>query len=150
MSETPPDQKPVSTKDKFKALLKTRRMGKFAKTSATEYGRGVEWVSDPKEAEVVTSLPAGKMPRPGEEGDDIRHLFMVDIDHPCFLVPSTTEGHHHLYIDVPGGVRQREFFDLMGAMAHAGIVEPGYVEASMDQGHASLRPPWVKKERTNG
>ena len=142
----------MDTKDRFQKLLAGLRCGKLAETGA-DYLRRVEWVRDLKKAEVVTSLPKAQLPRPEAKGPDayaIKHTFMVDIDHPCYLVPSTTEGHYHLYIDVPGGVGQEAFFGLLRAMVAAGIVEPGYAEASIEQGHTSLRPPWRKKESSDG
>jgi hypothetical protein len=78
--------------------------------------------------------PAGSTvaPEPGAsvvastiEGSDSLHTIMLDLDVPATLVPSSTPGHSHLYIDVP--------------------LEDGYVSASIERGHTALRLPGVKK-----
>lgn len=72
------------------------------------------------------------------------HTVMLDIDHPVRLVPSTTEGHYHLYIDVP--VREAEYFEVLRHLALAGVIETGYYEASLARGGTHLRLPWVRKD----
>lgn len=71
---------------------------------------------------------------------------MVDLDVPATLIPSTTPGHSHLYIDVP--VNWSDYQLLLDALALVGAVEPGYVQASKARGFTSLRLPWVKKRKT--
>lgn len=71
------------------------------------------------------------------------HTVMLDIDHPVRVLPSSTTGHYHLYIDVP--VEETKYFDALDALAKAGIVEQGYVEASRARAGTHLRLPWVKK-----
>lgn len=72
------------------------------------------------------------------------HTVMLDIDHPVRVVPSSTKGHYHLYIDVP--VNETDYFLLLDTLALAGVVEPGYVEASKARASTHLRLPWVDKE----
>lgn len=62
----------------------------------------------------------------------------------AWLIPSTKEGHHHLYADVDllWGVVSVMLTDL----ADAGVVERGYLEASDKRGATALRLPWVAKE----
>jgi hypothetical protein len=72
------------------------------------------------------------------------HTVMLDLDVPAKLVPSTTEGHSHLYIDVP--IKWHDYTKLLQALADAGIIEEGYRSASLSRGRTSLRLPWVKKE----
>ena len=72
------------------------------------------------------------------------HTVMLDIDHPVRLVPSSTEGHYHLYIDHP--IKEQVYFDLLRTMALAGVIEWGYYEASRARGGTHLRLPWVKKD----
>lgn len=72
------------------------------------------------------------------------HTVMLDIDHPTRLVPSTTPGHWHLYIDV--AMPWWRYRKLLRALAMAGIIETGYARASIQRGFTSLRLPWVKKE----
>ena len=72
------------------------------------------------------------------------HYPVIDIDVPCQLIQSTTQGHYHLYIDksVSGDL----YFKMLEAMARAGIVEEGYANVSKSRGFSAVRLPWVKKE----
>lgn len=85
---------------------------------------------------VVTSKIVGK------EG---WHAPVLDIDFPAFLIPSSTPGHSHLYLDRP--VREYRYWKLMEALAIAGIVQPGYVNYSQSRGFSCARFPWIKKSR---
>lgn len=74
-----------------------------------------------------------------------RHVIALDIDHPAWLIESSTKGHHHLYIDVPGGVEHEDYMALLELLGKIGVIEPGYVEASKARGSTFLRLPWVGK-----
>jgi hypothetical protein len=87
-----------------------------------------------EDAEVVSSEIAG---RPG------CHLVLLDLDVPAHLVPSSTPGHSHLYIELPMSWERYEA--LLAALAAAGIVEPGYLQVSRKRRATHLRLPWVKK-----
>jgi hypothetical protein len=76
-------------------------------------------------------------------GAEMYHLPVIDIDHPCRLVESSTPGHFHLYIDVP--MKGVVFFDLLRALADAGVVEEGYARVSEERGEAFVRKPGVQK-----
>lgn len=71
------------------------------------------------------------------------HTIMIDIDRPMRVVPSSTSGRHHLYIDVP--VQWPDYERLLHALVAAGVVEPGYVSASVRRRASFLRLPWVRK-----
>lgn len=77
---------------------------------------------------------------------DGQHRPVIDIDHPCQLVPSSTPGHYHLYIDVPTSwpVYER----LLWALADAGVVSVFYARAAAQRRQSFVRVPWVKKETT--
>lgn len=103
---------------------------------ADEYGYAY-WVRENcliEDAEVISSELLGT---------DL-HAPVLDIDIPAALVPSSTEGHFHLYIDQP--MTWRKYKRLLKAMAAAGLLEKGYVKASIRRKHTALRVPWVKKE----
>ena len=86
----------------------------------------------PANADVVTSmLPDG------------RHAPVLDLDVPHRLVASTTEGHSHLYLDVP--MSWRNYKKLLKALAKAGVIEHNYMAMSINRGHSAVRMPWVKK-----
>lgn len=72
-----------------------------------------------------------------------RHKVVIDLDLPAHLIPSSTPGHFHLYVDHV--LEWHEYEDLLNALAVAGLVEPGYVGASVARGFTAARLPWVKK-----
>lgn len=77
---------------------------------------------------------------------DGRHALVIDIDHNAWLVRSSTPGHYHLYVDVKDGIKSEDYFNLLAALAEAGVIEPGYAGASMARGRTYVRLPWIKKE----
>ena len=75
--------------------------------------------------------------------DDGMHRPVLDIDFPAALIPSSTPGHFHLYLD-----KQMNFATyviLLDALAAAGVIEKGYASVSKARGYTSARLPWVKK-----
>lgn len=90
-------------------------------------------------ANVVTSLHSADSTRAG------RHALVLDIDHPTWLVPSTTPGHFHLYVDVPSGIETSDYEAILNALAVGGVIEWGYAGASKARGFTSVRLPWVEK-----
>jgi hypothetical protein len=102
-------------------------------------------------ADVVTSLIREEFwPRTRKDGTiDPEHLAtalhapVIDLDVPVTYVPSTTEGHGHLYFDTP--MTGDQMWALVAVMVSVGLVEPGYLRASIDRGFLSVRLPWVKK-----
>ena len=82
---------------------------------------------------------------PRVEGEGERHMVLLDLDVPAHLVPSSTYGHSHLYIDVPGGVPADVYWELVRALAKAGVIEPGYAGVSEERGYTALRLPWIHK-----
>lgn len=72
------------------------------------------------------------------------HLPVIDLDFPAKLVPSTTKGHFHLYLDklVPWD----KYVALLAAMVDAGLVEPGYLDCTIKRGASFVRKPGVKKQ----
>jgi hypothetical protein len=95
-------------------------------------GREVASIGD---ANVYTSELAD---RPGW------HTVAIDLDVPAQLVPSSTPGHSHLFIDtvMPWG----QYRALLAALAAAGVIEDGYEGASVARQNTAVRLPWVKKE----
>jgi hypothetical protein len=101
-----------------------------------EYG-AVGWSRTPAvltDAEVVSSELHDAI------GD---HAPVLDIDVPIGIVPSSTPGHCHLYIDVR--MSWRQYKRMLKAMAAAGVLEEGYVKASIRRRHTAVRVPWLKK-----
>jgi len=102
------------------------------------YDSQVQAVDDLDEANIITS----KVKRTVLDFEPM-HKVLIDVDLPAQLLPSSTPGHFHLYIDKP--INWVDYVDLLRALERCGIVEPGYVSASIDRGFTSLRLPWIKK-----
>lgn len=121
-----------------------RTLHKVDLTRDGEYKEGAEGcvvVTDLSEANVVSSI----VPRPSGMSERT-HRPVLDLDIPAFLVPSSTPGHSHLYIDHE--VPDEAFWRLCDALAEAGILQEGYVAASKSRGYTSVRLPWIKKGAT--
>ena len=71
------------------------------------------------------------------------HTLALDIDVPAALIPSSTPGHSHLFINTQMSWDQYEA--VLDALAVAGILEPGYVGASKARKATAVRLPWVSK-----
>ena len=93
----------------------------------------VEDTDDLGEANVMSSQVAGSK----------KHKVVLDIDHVVKVLPSSTEGHHHLFIDKE--ITWKQYLRIIKAFVNAGIVEPGYLGASRDRRFTAVRLPWVKK-----
>lgn len=91
-------------------------------------------VTDPNVANVVTS----------ERIIGGRHRLLLDLDVPAALVPSSTPGHSHLYVDADLDAGQ--LARLLEVLADAGVIEASYAAVSIARGHTALRLPNVKKE----
>lgn len=74
-----------------------------------------------------------------------RHKPILDIDFEAKLLPSTTEGHYHLFLDKEMSWELYE--ELLTTLAKCGIIEQGYANASIQRHYSAARLPWVKKEK---
>lgn len=72
-----------------------------------------------------------------------QHTVAIDLDVPARLIPSSTPGHSHLYVDVP--MTWDKYSALLAALADAGVIEPGYEASAKRRKWTSLRLPWIKK-----
>lgn len=126
-------------------------------TDITHYVRP----TDRAEYEVHTFMPGGSTNgvtpnrtrvEPGEgnvyssELSDGSHAPVLDLDgiRPR-LVPSSTEGNFHLYLD---GVScsWEDYEELLVALAKCGIIEEGYMRASIERKATFVRKPGVTKD----
>jgi hypothetical protein len=98
----------------------------------------IEWL---KTIPVPLSEATALTSRNAETG---RHAVLLDIDYPAYVVPSSTGGHNHVYLDVPDGLSDRQHRRLMKALAKAGVVEKEWAHANRHG--TALRPPWVTKD----
>lgn len=92
-----------------------------------------------KEAQLVSSVLAGQdLADPSSI-----HRLVVDVDVPIRIVPSSTPGHSHLYIDK--GMTWDQVRRLLKAFVDAELVEHGYYAASLQRSCTHVRLPWIKK-----
>lgn len=104
-----------------------------------------------EEAEAVTSLVRGSKPEDGVAPTHLapeggRHHLLVDVDSTTAeWVPSSTPGHHHLYVPLGLGVPWEDYKAWLEASAKIGLIEVGYKNASISRGCTTLRLPWVIK-----
>lgn len=91
----------------------------------------------------VTFVPVGHN-EPAPKADALPlHTVALDIDLPCKVVPSSTGGHFHLFIDKQ--LTWDQYRQLIEVMAAVGLVEPGYAKASIARKATLVRLPWVRK-----
>lgn len=94
--------------------------------------------SDINDANVITSLVESEL-------GETMHKPIIDVDLPVKIVPSTTEGHGHLYMDL--AMPWEDYVKLLDVLVEIGAVEYGYVSASKERGFTAVRVPWVKKDK---
>ena len=104
-------------------------------SASGESGVSEPITTDIEKANVITSMVENRV---------THHKVVLDIDLPAKLIPSSTPGHFHLYIDHE--IEKDTYFKLVAAMVEAGLVEPGFLGASERRGYTAVRLPWIKKE----
>lgn len=72
------------------------------------------------------------------------HAPALDIDVPSRLIPSSTEGHWHLYMDVE--MPWWRYRLLLFVLYKVGIIERGFYKMSVYRGQSFLRYPGVTKQ----
>lgn len=80
------------------------------------------------------------------EGEKGIHMPVLDIDYPARLIPSSTEDHYHLYLDIPVG--WEEFKEVLLAMKKAGMLQEGFVDNMIERGATFVRKPGVYKHNS--
>ena len=121
---------PELTKATKKLLKKNKSKDAYDEGFYTKIPDEAASISD---AELIASLNA--------EG---KHRPLLDIDFPATVIPSSTEGHCHLYIDKE--LEWKDYKKLLNVLADLGIIEHGYRGASLARGYSALRLPWIKKK----
>lgn len=115
------------------------RVHKFIKdlnATGEDYTQGDDGVTtSEQEANIVTS-------HMGVGGE--LHAPVLDIDFGAQLLPSSTPGHFHLYFEK--AMTWDNYCGLLKALGDVGILEPGYVKASLRRGYSSVRKPGVYKQ----
>jgi hypothetical protein len=60
------------------------------------------------------------------------------------MVPSSTAGHYHVYLPTEA-YTERQFTEILDEFDTYGILEHGYIHASLSREQTVVRAPWVKK-----
>ena len=78
-----------------------------------------------------------------EKDGKVYHYPLLDIDFQAELVPSTHEGHYHLYLNrlIPW----EDYFELLTVLQKVGIIQPGVLKAAEISKETCVRLPWIKK-----
>lgn len=95
---------------------------------------------DDPQATLVTSK---LVPMTPPAWDLSMHWPVIDIDLPCAWVPSTNDGHGHLYINHP--VTFEGLIEILTVLNKHGIVQDGYLHAAKIRGYSAVRLPGVRK-----
>lgn len=95
-----------------------------------------------QEANIITSELVGQ--RSAVSNDLSLHAPVLDIDFGAQLIPSSTPGHFHLYFEK--AMTWDNYCGLLKALGDVGILEAGYVKASLRRGYSSVRKPGVYKQ----
>jgi hypothetical protein len=116
------------------ASLTTARVEKFGISSTEPFIDDRKPASVADGANVVTS----------KRENNGKHAILLDLDIPAFLVPSSTPGHSHLYIDA--NIPEDDYLQLVTLLSRVGVIEHGYAKAALHHKATTLRLPWAKKE----
>jgi hypothetical protein len=126
----------------------------WAGTITSDYGPDRDVVQmriGPQSANLVGSLCKDMMHRVAVDIDfDVADriceiLDMLELkDLPFMLVPSTTSGHWHLYVDKP--MPWDEYEDLLARMVKLQIISAEYFGMSVQREMTRLRRPGVRKD----
>lgn len=125
------------------ANLRMFKVTKWDEDSSVTYSKEEREPAPIQEANVSTSIREDGTPLDPSP----MHAVLLDLDVPAWLVPSSTPGNSHLYIDVK--VPEVRYFALLDALADCGVIQRGYANSSKARGGTALRLPWVKKHVTN-
>ena len=71
------------------------------------------------------------------------HRPVLDIDIAAALIPSSSNGHYHLYLDKT--MHWKQYEKLLLVLAEVGIIEEGYAQASIERKYTAVRLPWISK-----
>jgi len=80
---------------------------------------------------------------PSARKDQFISRFIVGMEAFAELVPSSTPGHSHLYIDTEMPWKDYRWF--LKSLARAGIIEEGFYRASVEREQTMLRKPGIYK-----
>ena len=114
----------------------------FMRTNEAAYKdlskEGATYLVSPEYANLVTS-------KSYMTGGVQYHTPILDLDMDAALVPSTTVGHYHLYIDKV--MPEEDYRKLIDVLVEVGILQSGIKEHQMDgEGFTAARLPGISKK----
>lgn len=109
------------------------KTNKHAKPGEYAVAAKTERVDLPEQAQLVSSLLDDSKWQNNAGGD---HVVAVDIDLPCHLI-ETSPGKHHLIVEK--AMPWKRYRALLIALEQAGLIEAGYLEASLVRRASYLR-----------
>lgn len=71
------------------------------------------------------------------------HRPLLDLDWDSALLPSSTPGHHHLYINK--AMSWDSYKKFLTVCKEVGLLQAGFVDNAIKRGATSLRLPWIDK-----
>jgi hypothetical protein len=107
---------------------------KFYKATLNE----TDYEVKPDEADINNGNLIGSATQQGT------HAPVFDLDFPAYLLPSSSPGKFHLYLEKE--ISWESYLDILESMVNAGLLEPGWVDSGITNGAMLLRPPGVFKE----
>ena len=123
---------------KIPAFVRDNQLAYLASSTNPGYDGANTPTDDLRRAEIITSEVTGH-----DKGEPI-HKVILDIDMNAALIPSSTDGHFHLYIDKE--LTWSKYEKLLTVLAEVGIIEKGYAGVSKSRKHTAARLPWIKKD----
>lgn len=126
----------------------------IARKTILGIGRTLAFLHDMDELDRVGNYNGGSFPRTAgvteqeanlvsSEMEDGNHAPALDIDFPCYTLPSSTPGHAHLYFDKP--LSWKDYKKLLTTLYEIGYIEEGFYRAAIRTKATYLRLPGILK-----
>ena len=84
----------------------------------------------------------------GSLREDGTHAPVIDLDFSAELIPSTTEGHFHLYLNK--ALTPKEHEKLLKVLYEVGIIEYGFYHNSLKRKQAHVLMPGINRDNISG
>lgn len=126
--------------DLTKEELKGHNESVFVVTESGDYQLALSINPEDVEPKVVGEDNANLISSKCANG---KHAPVIDIDIPIYVLPSSQLGHYHLYIDKE--IPWNSYVRILKALENAGIIESGYLKASLEREYTAVRPVGVTK-----
>lgn len=92
---------------------------------------------------IVNAVNPNLITSRSDDLNNTSHYPVIDFDFGLRLLPSSTPGHFHLYIDK--GLSWEDYKKLLKVLVEVGLVQEGYLGASLQRGFTAVRLPSVTK-----